>query len=469
MRIQNILPLLAAIVGCLLFNTASANTSQATDDQETIHKFLNEYDIKTVSFWSFNYIDRNSNNVPPHTPLDSIPSIWPRIIDGFGIPDIVYDKREIVHQVISGDTLYGVSEQYGVSMKELETWNKLNGSVIRIDQKLFIQKNDRGNHVRNFENYYKNKIDYLTRIFNRSQKYIHFILGEIEKRNMPTELALLPMIESAYYPVAHSRAHAAGLWQFIPSTGMNYGLEQTWWHDERLDVIASTTAALDYLQTLYAIFNDWQLVLAAYNWGENGLARAIKKNKNRGEGITFFDVKMPEETRNYVPKLQAIKNIIREAHTGMLNLPHVADYAYFQPVHVPHLIDIKLAAELAEIDIEEFKMLNPSHNRPVFTTNGMGLMLIPSDRVGRFQDNLKKHNGPLVSWGTYQLREGDTLSRTAQQFSISLDKLLAVNGLKPHFPMQVGQSILVPLPSSTEASNLNQTWQLPEFSQPSSI
>ena len=467
MRNHNTLMLLATLIACFILNTARADP--ISDDKEAIEKFISGNDIKTVSFWSFNYIYPQSDLAPQHISLVSMPSIWPRLINGFGMPEIVYGKKEITHVVKRGDTLSGLSERYGVSVKALKARNKINGSIIRIGQKLFIHRNAQGKRVINFEKRYKNNIAYLSRIFNRSQKYIHFILGELEKRNMPTELALLPMVESAYYPVAYSRAHAAGLWQFIPSTGKNYGLEQTWWRDERRDVIASTKAALDYLQVLHAEFNDWQLALAAYNWGENGLRRSIKRNKGRGKGVTYFDLKMPKETRNYVPKLQAIKNIVREANAGNLNLPHVADYAYFTSVPIPHLIDIKLAAEFAEIDVEEFEMLNPSHNRPVFTTNGEGLMLIPSDRMERFNDNLNEHTDSFLSWGTYKFKNGDTLSQTAKNFNINLDKLRAINSLDPYFPIQVGQSVLVPLPSSSDSSNLNETWQLPEFSQPNSI
>ncbi len=469
MHLQNKLSLISALIACIALNTALADTALDKTDQEIVREFLTEHDIKTVSFWSFNYIDLDAQNGSQEVSLDSIPSIWPRVIDGFGMPDILYGEKEIIYRVERGDTLSGVAKRYGVTVRALKTWNKLNGSLIRIDQKLFIHKNAQGKRVHNYEKRYKSNLDYVARIFNRSQKYMHHILAEIEKRNMPTELALLPMVESAYYPVAYSRAHAAGLWQFIPSTGKNYGLEQTWWRDERRDVIASTTAALDYLETLHAEFNDWQLVLAAYNWGENGLRRAIKRNKKRGKGTTYFDLKMPKETRNYVPKLQAIKNIILEAHAGSLALPHVADYAYFTPVHVSNLIDIKLAAKFADIDIEEFEMLNPSHNRPIFTTDGGSLMLIPSDRTEIFKKNLNNHKAPLLSWGTYQFKKGDTLSQTAKQFNISVDKLRAINGLKPYFPIQVGQSVLVPWPSESQPSNLNETWQLPEFSQPNSL
>lgn len=440
----------------------------AEDDQQVIEQALNQHDIKTVGFWSFNYIDLTTITEPQPIDLHSIPSIWPRLIAGFGMPEILYDN-EFTHRVKRGDTLSGISVRYGVSIQAIKNWNNLRSSSIQIGQKLILHKNGQGKRVESYEKSYKSNLAYVTRIFNRSQKYIHYILGELEKRQMPTELALLPMIESAYYPVAYSRAHAAGLWQFIPSTGKNYGLEQNWWRDERRDVIASTRAALNYLQTLHAEFNDWQLVLAAYNWGENGLRRSIKRNKKRGKGTRYSDLKMPRETRNYIPKLQAMKNIVLEADRGSLVLPHVADYAYFTAISVPNLIDIKLAANLAQIDLEEFEMLNASHNRPVFTTDGKTLMLIPTNRVDKFHENLNNHTGPLTTWGTYQFTKGDTLSQTAERFNLKLDKLRAINGLKPYFPIRVGQSILIPWRSIDGNSNLSQTWSRPEFSQASSL
>ena len=452
-------------IGLMVGNAAGQTLDQS--DQKIIEESLNEHDIKTVSFWSFNYINVGSANEPQPMALNSIPSIWPRIIAGFGMPDI-FNDGEMIHSVRRGDTLSAISIRYGVSIQAIKNWNNLSGSLIQIGQKLVLRKDGQGKRVTSYEKSYKANLPYLSRIFNRSQKYIHFILGELEKRGMPTELALLPMIESAYYPVAYSRAHAAGLWQFIPSTGKNYGLEQNWWRDERRDIIASTKGALDYLQGLHAEFDDWQLVLAAYNWGENGLRRSIKRNKKRGRGTRYSDLKMPRETRNYVPKLQAMKNIVIESHLGTLTLPHVADYAYFTPVTAPNLIDIKLAADLAGIDLEEFEMLNPSHNRPVFTTDGKTPMLIPSNRVDLFNENLKNYSAPITTWGTYEFKKGDTLSQTAEQFGIKLDKLRAINGLKPYFPIQVGQSILVPWIHSEQASNLSQTWTRPEFTQASS-
>ncbi len=445
----------------------SADADVATEEVE---KYLNENEIKTVSFWSFNYIYPNTENSSLNSiSLASAPSIWPRLIKGFGMPDIESGPETTFYVVKKGDTLSRLSKRYGVTIKTLKDQNRLKGSLIRIGQRLVVKRGNQGKRVKQFETRYKNNLKYVTRIFNRSQKYIHYILGELEKRNMPTELALLPMIESAYYPVAYSRAHAVGLWQFIPSTGKNYGLIQNWWRDDRRDVLASTRAALDYLETLHKEFNDWQLVLAAYNWGENGLRRSIKRNQKQGRGTSYFDLRMPNETRNYVPKLQAIKNIVLESHTGSLNLPHVADYPYFTPVAVPYLMDINVAAKLAEIDLEEFEMLNPSHNRPVYTGMTDSYILIPTDRVNLFKSNLENIESPILNWGTYKFKKGDTLSQTAERFSISLDKLRAINGLRPYVPIQEGRSVLIPWPSNLGISNLEKTWKLSEFNHPSSL
>ena len=451
-----------------IFAFAEDMTNPQNQHSGVSSKVIVSDETEAIQYPEVNYIYPVEIETTNSTDLESLPSIWPRLIDGFRIPDIQHGN-EITHRVKRGDTLSGISHRYGVTIKSLKRSNRLSGSLIRIGQNLVIHKSGQGKRVQKFERSYKNNLPYLTRIFERSQKYIHYILGEVEKRNMPSELALLPMIESAYVPVAYSRAHAAGLWQFIPSTGKNYGLAQNWWRDERRDVIASTKAALDYLQVLHAEFNDWQLVLAAYNWGENGLRRSIKRNKKRGMGSRYGDLRMPRETKNYVPKLQAIKNIVREANSGNISLPHVADYAYFSSVSTPNLIDIQLAAQFADIDIEEFEMLNASHNRPVFTSDGGTLMLIPSDRVSSFQENLKKHKMPLVNWGTYQFKKGDTLSQTAERFNIKLDKLRAINGLKPYVPIRIGQVILVPWADIKTPSNLSQTWLRPEFSQTSSL
>jgi len=199
----------------------------------------------------------------------------------------------------------------------------------------------------------------------RSQRYLYFIVGELEKRNMPSEIALLPMIESAYNPHAYSRMQAAGIWQFIPATGRKYGLEQTFWYDGRRDVLAATRAALDYLQFLHDMFGDWQLALAAYNWGEGSVQRAIAHNRAQNKVTNYASLKMPNETRNYLPKLQAVKNILSSRKLLGLEPEAIPNEPYFAVVNTPGHMDVVKAAQLADMPVEEFRFLNPAYNRPV--------------------------------------------------------------------------------------------------------
>ena len=230
----------------------------------------------------------------------------------------------------------------------------------------FAMPNINNELVLHHQQWYLNRPDYLRRMITRSSRYLHFIIVELDKRGMPMEIALLPMVESAYNPTAYSRSHASGLWQFVPATGKQYKLEQNWWVDERRDIVASTGAALDYLQYIYELHGDWHLALASYNWGEGAVGRAIKKNEAQGLPTDYLSLKMPDETRNYVPKLQALKNIFSNpnilAELDMLGVPN---QPYFATVTNPANIDVKLAAKLAEMPVQDFVALNPSHNRPV--------------------------------------------------------------------------------------------------------
>src|SRR5438067_2261215 len=217
--------------------------------------------------------------------------------------------------------------------------------------------------VRQQEQWYATRPDYLQRMTDRSRKYLFHIVEELERRNMPTELALLPFIESAFNPQAVSSARAAGMWQFMPDTGKDFALKQNVFRDDRRDVLASTRAALDYMQKLYGMFGDWQLALAAYNWGEGSVSRAIARNQKMGLPTKYADLSMPNETRNYVPKLQAVKNIIGNPEAYKAELPDVGNHPYFQSVVVARDIDVALAARLADVPLEDFKALNPSMNR----------------------------------------------------------------------------------------------------------
>ena len=303
----------------------------------------------------------------------------------------------------------------------------------------------KGRLVARHEAWYLNRPAHLQRIIERSHRYLYFILGELEKRNMPTEIALLPMIESAYNPQAYSAMRAAGLWQFIPGTGRRYGLEQNFWYDGRRDVLAATHAALDYLQFLHSMFGDWELALAAYNWGEGAVQRAVAYNRARHRPSNYASLKMPKETRNYLPKLQAVKNIVMNAKSLGLELEAIPNEPYFAVVKTPGHIDVLKAAKLADMSVEEFRSLNPGCNRPVLIQAAVHEIVLPIDKVEQFHANLENNAEPLVSWQTYTLKRRDTLRKVASKFNITVARLREVNSLHSRRNPRAGQILLVPM------------------------
>ena len=280
--------------------------------------------------------------------------------------------------------------------------------------------------------WYVARPEYLRRVFERSRRYLYHIVEEIEKRGLPTELALLPMVESSFNPMAYSRAHASGLWQFIPGTGKRYDLTQNWWYDGRRDIVDSTSAALDYLKDVYDMHGDWHLALASYNWGENAVARALEKNRREGKPLDYMSLTMPAETRSYVPKLQALKNIIANPELFGIELDPIPNTPYFASVTRTRDIDVRLAAKLAEMTVEEFVALNPGFSRPVIRADLTPRIVLPADRVEVFHENLAKYDDKsLVSWQTYNPRRGESLDGIAKRFGVSLAQLKEVNGITP--------------------------------------
>ena len=298
--------------------------------------------------------------------------------------------------------------------------------------------------VKRQEAAYARNPELLKTIVERSRRYLFYIVAEIERRGMPTELALLPMVESAFNPMAYSRAHASGLWQFIPSTGRNYNLEQNWWYDDRRDILASTKAALDYLQDLHRMYGDWHLALASYNFGENGVARAIQRNRARGKPTDFASLRMPRETRNYVPRLQALKNIIADPAKFGIELEPIPNSPYFVTITLTRDIDLRVAAQLAAMPVEELIALNPGHNRPVVSSSVAPMLVLPAERADTFMRNLEDHEEPLSSWETYTFKRGDKLSKIAAVHGISELRLRQVNGLGRYSHVKPGHELLVP-------------------------
>lgn len=292
---------------------------------------------------------------------------------------------------------------------------------------------------------FQNRPEGLRRMVDRSKRYMFHIVEEIERRGMPMELALLPMVESAYNPMAESPARASGLWQFIPSTGRNFNLMQNGWQDQRRDIIASTSAALEYLQYIYDMHGDWFLALASYNWGEGAVGRAVAKNRAKGLPTDYVNLTMPAETRNYVPKLQALKNILSNPRlTASLDLPDIPNAPYFATLTQEAPIDVKVAAKLAEVPVDEFVALNPSHKRPVIQPDTP--IVLPINKLETFQSNLERHQQeekPLSHWRVYTLRPGDKLDSIARNFGMSLSELKTINQIGKNFRVEPGLSLLV--------------------------
>ena len=302
------------------------------------------------------------------------------------------------------------------------------------------------------ERWYAGQPDYLKRMVERSKLYLYYIVEEVEKRGMPTEIALLPMVESAFNPMAYSRSHASGLWQFIPSTGKRHQLTQNWWADARRDVVASTGAALDYLEALYELQGDWHLALASYNFGENGVTRAIQKNKAKGLPTDYQSLKMPPETRGYVPKLQALKNIILNPQAFGVSLEPIPNEPYFVTVPTEKDIDIRLAAQFAEMSVEELIALNPALNRPVISGPHTQVLVLPADRADAFQRNLDAYDQPLTSWQPYVMKKGDSLDRLAAKHGIALAKLKLANSISSRTKVGPGFELLLPVKGSGAAA-----------------
>ena len=295
--------------------------------------------------------------------------------------------------------------------------------------------------------YYASHPEAMQRMATRAGKYLYYIVDEINRRGLPTELALLPFVESAYNPIAYSSAKASGLWQFIPSTGTQFLLKQDWWRDQRRDPIASTNAALDYLEYLFELQGDWYLALASYNWGEGSVKRAVTRNLAAGKPTDYLSLSMPDETRNYVPKLQAIKNIVADPEKYAVLLPQVDNEPYFVSVKKTMDIDFDVAAQLAEMPIEDFKALNPSFNQSVISALEDHAVILPKDKVDIFNANLSEYKGELSSWKIYEAKQGETFNSIANKFGVSESRLREANRIPSSVRSASDQSLMIPGPA----------------------
>lgn len=298
--------------------------------------------------------------------------------------------------------------------------------------------------VATHESWYAARPDYVKRMVERSRRYLFHIVQEVDRRAMPTEVALLPMIESAFNPTALSPSDASGIWQFIPSTGRHYGLKQDTWYDGRRDFTAATNAALDYLGKLYLDFGDWQLALAAYNCGEGCVARAIQKNVDQGLPTDYASLTLPSETRHYVPKLLAVKNLISHPEQYGIEIDALPNEPYFNQVTVHASMDIRSAAKLAGMSSTDFIALNAAFPRNLIRSDTPVNLLVPVDKADKFQRNLE--TGTWDSWQPQTVKKGERPASIAKRFDVSLARLEEHN----QFHLRRGklvrdQTILVPV------------------------
>ena len=331
--------------------------------------------------------------------------------------------------------------EVGIQERPENIWNIVNkGYRIPDPKKKWAKK-----VVKKYERWYSEHPVYTYRMFERAKRYIYYVVHEVKKRNMPIEIALLPIIESAYNPIARSNAKAVGLWQFIPSTGKNYGLKQNWWKDERSNVILSTNASLNYLEKLYKQFGTWELALAAYNAGEGKVSREIKKNKRRKRATDYYTISLPRETDEYVSKLIAMKHIIQNPSKYNVEVLEIPNEPYFGEVTITEQMDIDLILKLADISSEEFELLNAHHKRPLIPKESQPTtILLPQYKINTYSKNLAEHDGPLSNWILYKPKRRESIMRVAKKFDVNLSTFKRINNLTGRVTFRRNSTVLIP-------------------------
>ncbi len=352
-------------------------------------------------------------------------------------PELVAETP--VKEIVSNDIIIPVENNTPAPPPApIDVWARL-----RNNYSLPVLENAR---IKREVDWYARHPKYMDRVNERASPYMHYIISEIEKRGMPGEIALLPIVESAFQPFAYSHGRAAGIWQFIPGTGRRYGLKQNWWYDGRRDVYASTQAALNYLQRLNKIFDgDWMLALAAYNSGEGTVLKAVRRNKKRGKPTHFWALHLPKETRSYVPRLLAIAKIVGNPAHYNINIAELENTPYFRRVDTQSQIDLALAAEMADISLDELYKLNPGFNRWATAPKGPHHLLIPVDKADAFETKLASlPSSERMRWKHHKVKSGETLSHIADKYRISLSLLKDSNKLRRNM-IRVGQNLVIPV------------------------
>jgi len=302
------------------------------------------------------------------------------------------------------------------------------------------------NRVITQRNWYVKHPSYLTRVAKRAEPFLYYIVEQLEKNNVPVEIALLPVVESAFDPFAYSHGRASGMWQFIPGTGTRFNMKQNWWYDGRRDVVASTSGAIQYLKYLHKFFDgDWLLALAAYNSGEGRVQRAVRKNKSLGKNTDFWSLDLPKETRAYVPKLLALADIVKRPEQFNLKLYKIDNDEVIVQVDVKSQLDLAKAANLADLSLPELQRLNPGFNRWATDPDGPHRLLLPKHKVLHFEQGLAKlTKDERLAWQRYKIKNGDNLGYISKKFHTSIDLIRQVNGIIGN-QIRTGKHLLIPV------------------------
>lgn len=349
---------------------------------------------------------------------------------------LVDENIDVIHPVDDVD--------FSLSSKDLSLQN--NDDVWhRIRQKLTFDVSE-NNRIDIQRAWFVKHPNYLDRVAKRAEPFLYYIVEELEKNNVPVELALLPIVESAFDPFAYSHGRASGMWQFVPDTGTRFGMKQNWWYDGRRDVIASTQGAIKYMKYLHKFFDgDWLLALAAYNSGEGRVQRAVRKNKKNGKNTDFWALDLPRETRAYVPKLLALADIIKRPEDFKLKLYEIANKEVISVVDTHSQLDLAKAASLADLSLTELQRLNPGFNRWSTDPAGPHRLVLPKHKVAGFEDNLSKlDNKERLAWQRYKIKNGDNLGAIANKFHTSIELIRQVNDIKAN-QIRAGKYLLIPV------------------------
>ncbi|HIG89303.1 MAG TPA: LysM peptidoglycan-binding domain-containing protein [Candidatus Thioglobus sp.] len=299
--------------------------------------------------------------------------------------------------------------------------------------------------------WFKKNPDYLTRVTKRAKPYLYLVTKEVEKAGLPIEIALLPIVESAYYPFSYSHGTASGLWQFIPSTGRLYGLKETWWYDGRRDVLASTKAAVKYLKNLNKLFKgDWLLAIAAYNSGPGRVQKAVRKNKKLGKKADFWHLDLPSETKGYVPRLLAVAELIKSPSLYNQSVTSIDNQPQVRSVVLNSQFDLALISQWTDLSLDELYSLNPGLKRWATPSTGPYTMLLPVDAIEKFEENLSIHpKEGRVRWLRHKIKAGDSLSYLSHKFKTTVDQIKSVNNLNSNV-IKVGEYLIVPIAQKSE-------------------